>query len=133
MAASSNDRSALASRDCTVTVTYAVQKAICAMTIVVNPRCGQENICNIETNSSSWVIPVMISGITSGALTMPVSSSLPGNLANRTGAIDARVPNRTAAVEEATAASNDNKAASRIWRLCMRATRHCVENPPQTL
>src|ERR1700712_4516553 len=106
MAASSSERSALASRDCTVTVTYAVQNAMCAMTIVVNPRCGQENICNIDTNSKSCVIPVMISGITSGAFTNPVSRSLPGNLANRTRAIDARVPNKTAAVEEATATSN---------------------------
>jgi hypothetical protein len=49
------------------------------MTMVVKPRCGQPNICSMETNSSSWVMPVMISGMTSGAFTMPVSSRRPRN------------------------------------------------------
>ena len=55
-----------------------------------------EKVCSIETNSSSWVMPVMISGMTSGAFTMPVSSSRPGNLANRTSAMAASVPRITA-------------------------------------
>src|SRR3569833_1195643 len=104
-----------------------------ATTIVVNPRCGHENICSIDTNSNNCVMPVMISGITSGALTIPVSNSLPGNLANLTSAMAASVPNSTAAVEEAIATSNDSSAASRICRLWINSSYHCVENPPQTL
>src|SRR5215831_17288767 len=48
IAASSSERSAAASRDCTVTVTYAVQKVTCEMTMVVKPRCGQANSCTID-------------------------------------------------------------------------------------
>src|SRR6266404_5082991 len=83
MAASSSERSAAAKRDCTVMVTYAVQNVTCDSTMVVKPRCGQENSCSIDTNSSSCVIPVMISGMTSGAFTIPVSSSRPGKRAKR--------------------------------------------------
>jgi hypothetical protein len=55
--------------------------------MVVKPRCGQPNICSIETNSSSCVMPVMISGITSGAFTMPVNSRRPRNREKRTSAM----------------------------------------------
>src|SRR5271163_4522908 len=48
MAASSSERSALASRDCTVMVTYAVQNAMCAMAMVVKPRCGQPITWSME-------------------------------------------------------------------------------------
>src|SRR3984885_4242667 len=133
IAASSKDRSALCRRDCTVMVTYAVQKATCESTMVVKPRCGQENICIIETNSSSCVMPVMISGITSGAFTMPVSSRRPRNLAKRTSAIAASVPSTTAAVEAVTATSSDRSAACSSWRLCSNWKYQAVENPPQTL
>src|ERR1700680_3998984 len=117
MAASSRERSALASLDCTVTVTYALQNAICAITMVVKPRCGQPNRFNIETNSRSCVMPVMISGITSGALTIPVSSSRPGNILNRTKDIAARVPKITEPVDTTTPIFKLNHAASRIWSL----------------
>src|ERR1700728_3602993 len=70
IAASSKDRSALCRRDCTVMVTYAVQKATCESTMVVKPRCGQENICIIETNRRSLVIQAMISRITLRTVTM---------------------------------------------------------------
>src|ERR1700733_11787384 len=55
MAASSSERSALCNRDCTVIVTYAVQNAMCAITMVVMPRCGQPNSCSIEMKSSNCV------------------------------------------------------------------------------
>ncbi len=49
------------------------------MTIVVMDRpAGHPMACSIATNSSSMARPVMISGITSGAATMPANSVLPG-------------------------------------------------------
>src|ERR1700730_18672702 len=133
MAASSSDRSALANLDCTVTVTYALQNAMCAIAMVVKPRCGQPMTCSIETNKSSCVMPVMISGMTSGALTMPVSSSRPRNLRKRTSAVAASVPRITAAVDATTPTSSDSSAASSIWRLCRSSRYHVVENPPHTV
>ena len=87
---------------------------MCAMTMVVKPRCGQPSTCSIETNSSSCVMPVMISGITSGALTMPVSSSRPRNTLKRTREIAASVPRITAPVDTTTPIFSDSQAASRI-------------------
>src|SRR5882762_5092099 len=133
MAASSSERSAAAKRDCTVMVTYAVQKVTCDSTMVVKPRCGQENSCIIDTNSSSCVMPVMISGMTSGAFTIPVSSSRPRKRAKRTSAIAARVPRTTAPLEAVTATSSDSSAACNSWRLCSSCPYQAVENPPQTL
>ena len=133
IAASSSARSAPFRRDCTVTVTYPRQKAIWAKVMVEKPRlCGQANSAVIETKSSIWVMPVMISGMISGPLTMPVSSSLPGKCRNRTRAIAARVPRIVAPVEAATPISNDSSAASRICWLANSAPYHFVENPPQT-
>src|SRR5580698_8457477 len=133
IAASSSERSALCSLDCTVMVTYAEQNATCDSTIVVKPRCGQPNICSIETNSSSCVMPVMISGMTSGAFTIPVSSRRPRNRAKRTSAIAAMVPSTTAALEAVTATSSDSSAACSSARLCNSWKYQVVENPPQTL
>ena len=100
--------------------------------MVVKPRCGQPNSCSIDTNSSSCVMPVMISGITSGAFTMPVSSSRPGKRAKRTSAIAASVPSSTAPLEAVTATSSDSSAASSSWRLCSSCVYQVVEKPPQT-
>src|SRR5579863_2445767 len=100
--------------------------------MVVKPRCGQDSSCSIDTNSSSCVIPVMISGITSGALTIPVSSSRPGKDVKRTSAIAASVPMTTAPVEAASPTSTDNSAASSTWRLCSSCPYQAVEKPPQT-
>src|ERR1700676_2299603 len=133
MAASSSERSAPCRRDWTVMVTYAVQNAMCAMTMVVKPRCGQPKRCSIDTNSRSWVIPVMISGITSGALTMPVSSNRPRKSPNRTNEIAASVPRITDPVDTTTPIFSDSQAASRIWSLCSSWAYQLVENPPQTL
>src|SRR5579863_9419034 len=133
MAASSNDRSALANLDCTVTVTYALQNAMCAITMVVKPRCGQPMTCSIETNSSSWVMPVMISGMTSGALTIPVSSSRPRNTVKRTREIAASVPRMTAPVDTTMPIFKLSQAASRIWSLWTSSEYQLVEKPPHTL
>ena len=84
------------------------------MTMVVKPRCGQPNKCSIEMNSKSCVMPVMISGITSGAFTMPVSSSRPRNRLKRTSAMAASVPRITAPVDTTTPISSDSQAASSI-------------------
>ncbi len=59
-------------------------------------------------------MPVMISGITSGAFTMPVSSSRPRKALKRTSEIAARVPRITEPVETTTPICSDSQAASRI-------------------
>ena len=87
----------------------------------------------MDTNSSSWVMPVMISGITSGAFTMPVSSNLPRNSGNRTSEIAAKVPRITAPVETATPMRSDSHAASRTCWLCTSCVYQLVEKPPHTL
>ena len=84
------------------------------MTMVVKPRCGQESKFSIEMNNSSCVMPVMISGITSGAFTIPVSSSRPRKFLKRTSETAARVPRITEPVETTTPIFRDNQAASRI-------------------
>ena len=78
-------------------------------------------------------MPVTISGITSGALTMPVSSNRPRNVLNRTREIAASVPSTTAPVDTTTPIFSDSHAASRIWSLCISSAYQPVENPPQTL
>ena len=68
----------------------------------------------MDTNSNSCVMPVMISGITSGAFTMPVSSSRPRNTLKRTSAMAASVPRITAPVDTTTPIFSYSHAASRI-------------------
>jgi len=57
---------------------------------------------------------VMISGMTSGALTIPVRSSRPRKNLKRTSAIAASVPKITAPVDTTTPILSDSQAASRI-------------------
>ena len=82
------------------------------MAMVVNPRCGHPTTCSIEMNSKSCVMPVMISGMTRGAFTMPVNRSRPRNILNLTRAIAAKVPRTTAPVDTTTPIWSDSHAAS---------------------
>jgi hypothetical protein len=75
----------------------------------------------------------MISGITNGALTMPVSSNRPRKSLNRTNEIAASVPRITDPVDTTTPICSDSHAASSIWSLCSSCVYQLVENPPQTL
>ena len=59
-------------------------------------------------------MPVMISGMTRGAFTMPVSSSRPRNAVNLTREMAARVPRITDPVDTTTPILSDSHAASRI-------------------
>ena len=80
MAASSKVRSMPRKRDCTITATNAIPKVVCANMIVVTPRPdGQPKRLSSATNSNSSDKPVMTSGITSGAATIPVSQVRPRN------------------------------------------------------
>ncbi len=87
----------------------------------------------METNSSNCVMPVMISGITKGALTMPVSSRRVRKTLNLTRDMAASVPRITEPVETTTPIFKLSQAASRIWSLCSSCAYQPVENPPQTL
>ena len=66
-------------------------------------------------NSSSSDRPVMISGMTSGAVVMPASSGAAAKAPKRASAVPASVPRITAPVALMTAIRSDNQAASRIW------------------
>ena len=80
MAASSSEMSIWASRERTTTVTKDRLKVVWAMTMVVMDRpAGQPKLCSMATNSSSRARPVMTSGITSGAVTMPENKVRPVN------------------------------------------------------
>jgi len=72
IAASSSERSKVISRDCTTTATKHMVKVMCASVTVNKPRSRP-----IATNKSSSDRPVMTSGMTSGANTMPENSTLP--------------------------------------------------------
>ena len=72
IAASSSERSKVTSRDCTTTATKHMVKVMWASVTVRKPRSSP-----IATNSSSSDRPVITSGMTSGANTMPENSTRP--------------------------------------------------------
>jgi hypothetical protein len=74
MAASSSERSKLIRRDCTTTATKHMVKVMCASVIVRKPRSSP-----MATKRRSSDRPVITSGMTSGANTMPENSTLPRN------------------------------------------------------
>jgi hypothetical protein len=76
---------------------------------------------------------VITSGITSGAVTMPASSSRPRNRPSRARAMPAMVPSAVATVAETAAICRLRSAASTTCRLPHSATYHLVEKPPQTV
>ena len=111
-----------------------MENVICASVTVVKPRvAGQPMNSAIRMNSIRDEIPVMTSGIISGAVTSPENSTRPRNLRNRASAMPAMVPRIVANVADSRAIFNDNHAAFIICGLSQRATYHFVENPPQTV
>ena len=78
-------------------------------------------------------MPVITSGITRGAVTMPENRSRPRNLGNRASASPAIVPRMVATVAEISAICTDRISAAPTCRLENNDTYHLVENPPQTV
>ncbi len=78
IAASSSDWSSEDSRARMITATKAIEKVMCAMVMVETPRCQAS-----PTNSSNVARPVMTSGMTSGAVIMPVNNVRPLKRPNR--------------------------------------------------
>ena len=125
MAASSSASSNPLRRDCTTTVTYAMQKVMWASVMVTAPTpFGQPISCCMATNSSSSDSPVMTSGMTIGAVVIPASSMRPRKAPRRASAIPASVPSTTAALAEISAMRIDSQAARRICSLLISATYH---------
>src|SRR6202521_1732559 len=125
IAASSSASSNPARRDCTTTVTYAMQKVMWASVMVTAPTpFGQPISCSVATNNSSSDRPVMTSGMTIGAAVIPASSMRPRKAPRRASAIPASVPSTTAALAEISAMRIDSQAARRICSLLSSATYH---------
>ena len=100
------------------------------MVIVVTPRpAGQPKTCSMATNISSRDKPVITSGITSGAVVMPVISVRPLKRRKRDSAKPASVPRMTAPVALIEAMRSD----SLIWSLCSSSRYHLVEKPAHTV
>ena len=107
---------------------------MCAIVMVVMPRPdGQPNASSMATNSNSSDRPVITSGITSGAVVRPASSERLRKRPNRASASPANVPRMVAPVAFMAAIRNESHAASLTGSLCIRATYHFVEKPPQTV
>ena len=99
IAASSIERSISRKRDDTNTATYAVQKVVWAIQMVITPRSiGQPISCAMATNNSSKDRPVITSGITSGAVTMPPNNVRPRKRPIRVNTSAANVPSAVAAI-----------------------------------
>ena len=92
--------------------TKVIEKVICAMVIVVNPRWpGQPSHSAIRMNSISDEMPVITSGMISGAVTSPENSTRPRNRRNRARAMPAIVPKIVAKVADSRAICSDRIAA----------------------
>src|SRR5690606_658945 len=127
-AASSSERSKESSRDCTTTATKHIEKVMCDSVTVTKPRSKPT-----ATKSSSSDRPVMTSGMTSGANTMPVNRTRPRNRVYRVSASAAIVPSTVATVAEVTATRAVTQAASSRPRLLNSSTYHLVEKPAHTV
>src|SRR5690606_26693174 len=128
IAASSSDRSKLRRRDCTTTATKHIEKVTWASVTVNIPRSSP-----IATNSNSSDRPVMTSGMTSGAKTIPENRKRPRKRGYRVSARAAIVPRTVATVAEMTAMRNVTQAASISCWLENNDTYQRVEKPPQTV
>ena len=83
-----------------------------------------------EMNRNSSEMPVITSGITSGAVTMPVISVRPRKRPSRARASPASVPSAVAIVALTTAISRLSMAASRMSSLSSSDRYQRKEKPP---
>ncbi len=106
-----------------------------AITMVVKPRCGQPNTFNMDTNSSSWVMPVIDfrhdqrSVDHSGEQEPAAEHVEPHEGDGR----ESAEHDRSGREPPRRCAGGDSHAASRIWSLCTSSVYQLVENPPHTL
>ena len=104
------------------------------MIIVVKPLpAGQPKSDSIPTNNSKSDKPVIISGITKGAVIIPVNKGLALNFLNLTKAIEARVPKQMAMEALIKAIFRLNQADCKICGSLKSSPYHFVEKPPQTV
>jgi hypothetical protein len=94
---------------------------------------GQPISCCIATKSSKSDSPVITSGMTSGAVDMPVSSARDRNRPNRVSTYAASVPSPTASVALTAATCRLIQADPRICGSRSSSPYHLVEKPPQTV
>ena len=78
-------------------------------------------------------MPVITSGMISGAVTRPDITRRPRNLVKRASAMPAMVPRMVATQADTKAISSDRMSASITCLLENSETYHLVEKPPQTL
>ena len=104
-----------------------------AMVMVEKPRFDGQPIQSLRVmNSSSSERPVITSGITSGALSMPPNSVRPRNRPNRTMAIPARVPSIVAKVAFTTAIRRLSQTAAQTSSLRNSSAYQRSDQPPHT-
>src|SRR5882724_1324249 len=128
IAASSRLRSSAPKRDCTTTATKHMVSVVWAMVTVQKPRSALS-----ATNNNSSESPVMTSGITSGAYSMPENSVRPLKFAPRDSATAASVPSNVANVADATATWKLIQAASSMARSLNSSVYQRSDQPPHTV
>ena len=105
-----------------------------AIVIVVAPRfIGQPIRFAIEMKRNRSDRPVMISGITSGAVTMPESRSRPRRRDTRCSASATIAPSAVAKVALRNAMRRLRSAAESSLSSCRRLAYQRSENPPQSV
>ncbi len=104
------------------------------MTMVSMPRPrGQPISPSMATNSKSSDRPVITSGMTSGADTVPAKAVRPRKRRKRTSATAASVPRTSAMVAESAAICRLSQAAPSICGSRNNSPYHLVEKPDQTV
>ncbi len=104
------------------------------MVIVIAPRdSGQPIQSAIVMNRNSREIPVMISGITSGAVTMPASRRRPRKVPSRFRASPTSVPRMTASVALVAAMRRLSRAADQMSPSSSSDRYQRREKPPQSV
>ena len=108
-----------------MTVTYAIANVMCAIVIVKMPRPeGKPIACSKATNSNSIAMPVMISGITSGAVVIAERNARPRNGPKRVNTTPAKVPRITAPLAVIAATLMEIQAAPSSWSFSSNRAYH---------
>lgn len=133
IAASSRERSNCSSLAFTIIATYAIENVTCEIRIVSNPRPdGQPKRLSNEIKVSNRARPVIISGITNGAVNRVEKRVKPLNALRRERATAAIVPKKTEHVADVAAILSERKAAEISSELVNSFSYHLKLKPPQT-
>ncbi|CAJ6271202.1 Uncharacterised protein [Burkholderia pseudomallei] len=133
-AASSSALFSSFTRDCTMIATYDTHSITWPIQIVTIPRpFGQPAICSSATNSSNSEMPWITSGITSGALIMPVYSVKPRKRPKRASTKPAHVPMNTDANAVSRPIFSDSHALVSSSSSRQSAAYHFSEKPDHTV